>query len=101
MGGCLGSGADCGLLLRTSSLSLTPPAGHHAQCASRDTEGKGHQDHKVGRGLPVLAKKEIHTRFVLIVQREGKQGEQDGGFQDPLEQPEQTFHAKPRVQQAF
>ena len=49
----------------------------------------------------MLAKKEIHTRFVLIVQREGKQGEQDGGFQDPLEQPEQTFHAKPRVQQAF
>jgi hypothetical protein len=29
---------------------------------------------------------------LLIVQRESKQGEENGGLQQPLKQPEQAFH---------
>jgi len=38
---------------------------------------------------PLLAKKEMHRHIVLVVQREGKQGEKNGCFQRPLKQPDE------------
>jgi hypothetical protein len=67
--------------IHAQGLAMPPPSGHHAQYAYDNPEAESGKYHQHGWGRPKRAKKEIDARFLLVVQRKGKQGEKDGGFQ--------------------
>jgi len=68
---------------------LAPPFGHHQQNTQGQAQHKHRQQHQHLGRQPLLAKKEMHRHIVLVVQREGKQGEKNGCFQRPLKQPDE------------
>lgn len=58
--------------------TVLPPARHHAQDAQGQPGGEGRQDQQHHGRAPLRAKKEVHHRVLLVVQRKGKQGKKNG-----------------------
>ena len=79
-------------MLIGSGAALLPPARHHAQHTHDNAGGKGAEHDQNLRCAPLRAKEKMDRGVLLVVQREGKQGKKYGGFQSPLQQPQELVH---------
>jgi hypothetical protein len=76
-----------GRLIATHLLAATPPTWQHPQHANNETRGEGEQHHDNQWRSPFISEEKVRDHFMLIIQREGEQGEKNGCFQYPPKQP--------------
>ncbi len=73
-------------------FTLPPPTRQHAKHANEEASCECDQKQHNERCFPLIAKEEMRSHFMLIVQREGEEGKKNGCLQYPPKQPQDVLH---------